>query len=33
MEYSNCCGSGRWLDEADRCEECKEYAVFEEIEE
>jgi len=33
MEYSNCCGSGRWLDETDRCEECKEYAVFEEIEE
>jgi len=33
MEYSNCCGSGRWLDETDRCGECKEHAVFEEIEE
>ena len=33
MEYSNCCGSGRWLDETDICEDCLEHAEFNEIEE
>ncbi len=30
--YSNCCGAGRLYDESDVCSDCKEHAVFDDLE-